>query len=161
MRFMRLETGSHPLNKHRFNNSQMVSSGSNQTTSLNICGSQSSQINHRKMCSKTVAQLPLKFQKWIPVIPIASQCICLLKLSIHPLQWGCIKQLFFLVCRKWTVIGLWPWMEKCVGLDTELLRDDWRVCERWVAVWLTPILNYKTSLELSLVFCPIADFASE
>ena len=36
--------------------------------------------------------------------PVASKCICLLKLSVHPLQWSCIEQLF-LVHRKSTVIG--------------------------------------------------------
>ena len=34
-------------------------------------------------------------------IPVASYCICLLKLSVHRIQRGCIEQLF-LVHRKWT-----------------------------------------------------------
>ena len=62
--------------------------------------------------------------------PVVSQCICLLKLCVHPLQWGCIEQLF-LVGRKSTVIELnnvpstnaqrlWGWMEEWAGLDSAM-----------------------------------------
>ncbi len=73
-------------------------------------------------------------------IPVASQCISLLKPSIYWLQWGWFEQFFqcFETRRSldkcWDYVpptdALWGWMEEWAGLDSGLLRDDWRVCRK-------------------------------
>ncbi len=71
-------------------------------------------------------------------IPVASQCISLLKPIDAPRLWG--------------------WTEEWAGLDSGLLRDDWRVCRKTASPfdWQRYYKKSLTLFELS----PIADFTS-
>ena len=94
-------------------------------------------------------------------IPIASQCICLFKISVHWRQWGCIEQLFLVtkVDGHWVMLRLCPThgrsgspgVNGALGWPGRWPSAWWSegLRKTWVAVWLTATLNYKTSPELS------------
>ena len=100
-------------------------------------------------------------------ILVASKCICLSKLSVHRLQWGCIEQPFLVskVNGHWIMLRLCPshghseslGVNGAVGSPERWPSAWWLegLRKTWVAVWLTAILNYKTSLEHSLVLSPL------
>ncbi len=105
-------------------------------------------------------------------IPVASQCISLLKPSVYWLQWGWFEQFFQCFETRRSLDKccdyvpptdaqrLWGWMEEWAGLDSGLLRDDWRVCRKTASPFdWQQFCTIKKSLKL-FELSPIAEFAS-